>query len=208
MIIGVHGKIGSGKQTAAKMMAEEFKKRGYRPFYRIWAGKLKDIVQTLTSIEMSTDNHNAFEDGITDYTQEQKNIIIKEYDMSVGRMLQVIGTDLFRDRFSKRTWINALLRSYYKSIENSVSTVWFVADTRFPNEADEILDVCGGEVITVYRPNNDVRDKTTRDTMHESETAMDNYDRFSHRLANDGTLEDLRAKVVEMVEKMIKKEKI
>lgn len=203
MIVGLHGKIGSGKQTVAKMMAAEFRNYGYTPYYRIWAGKLKQVSQVLTEIKMETDFDNAFEDGITDYSQEQKNILVKEYDMTLGRMFQVIGTDLFREHFNKKTWILALLNSYHRMVKLNPQIVWLVADTRFPNEADDIIDACGGKVISIYRPYNDVRDNTTRDKSHESETALDNYKKFSHLIANDCSLEELQAKVTDTVSKLM-----
>lgn len=205
MIVGIHGKIGSGKQALAIEMARHLRSFGYAPYYRIWAGKLKQVVQTLTGVEMVTDIDNDFEDGISDYTQEQKNIYIKEYDMTIGRMLQVIGTDLFRDHFSKRTWIDAMMREYYSTQHNGRMVAWIVPDTRFPNEADEIIDAAGGSVITVFRTNNDVRETSTRNLNHESETAMDNYTRFFRSVSNDGTLNDLSKRATEITWDIIKK---
>ena len=205
MIIGVHGKIGSGKQTFAKELARHLRAQGYVPYYRIWAGKLKEVIQTLTDERMITEYDNDFEDGITDYTQEQKNIRIEEYDMSLGRMLQVIGTDLFRDHFSKRTWINAMLRSYYNMVGKNPKVVWIVPDTRFPNEADELIDSVKGVVVSVARKDNSVRDNTTRDKAHESEVALDNYTRFFEVVDNDGTIGELSMKAYNVVSNIIKK---
>ena len=67
-------------------------------------------------------------------------------------------------------------------------------DCRFPSEADTILDM-GGLVCYVDRAGG----PQITENMHESETALDGYDRFSCVISNSGTPEEFGAMVEEVV---------
>ena len=88
--------------------------------------------------------------------------------LTVRELLQVIGTDLFRNQLHEDTWVNALMSEYTPKICSGVVHCalagkyniscwkcpeypnWIITDVRFPNEAKAIKDR-GGIVIRVIK---------------------------------------------------------
>lgn len=174
MIIGVSGKLGSGKNAIAKIICDmepSFKEKAF-------AYKLKEIVAILTSSPVSDT-----------MSQEGKNTFIPGFNMTIGEMLQKIGTNALRDHFDTNVWINALMLELNKTTGNFVIT-----DCRFRNEAQAIKDA-GGILIRVNRPFNPIAKKSNRDLTHASEIDLDDYDGFDHVILNNGSLEDLEYKI-------------
>lgn len=173
MIIGISGKLGSGKDTFAAMLIEEL---NYNVEIKKFADKLKQTVSILSG--------RPIEDM---YSVEGKNIFIEEFDMTVGTMQQKIGTNALRDNFDINVWVKSLFTSY------SEDKNWIITDARFENEADYIKHL-GGILIRIDGDPAKVRENSTRDLTHVSETSLDNY-AFDLYIHNDGTLDDLRDKV-------------
>ena len=173
MIIGISGKLGSGKDTFASILVEEL---NYNVEIKKFADNLKQIVSILSG--------RPLEDM---YSVEGKNIFIEEFNMSVGSMQQKIGTEALRDNFDINVWVKSLFTTY------SDDKTWIITDARFENEADYIKKM-GGILIRIEGDPAKVRENSTRDLTHASETSLDNY-AFDLYIHNDGTLDDLRDKV-------------
>lgn len=176
MKIALSGKIGSGKDTVSDMIIEMSDKNIEKTAF---AKKLKQIVAILTGVDYEL---TLFQEG--------KNSRIERFDTTIGDMLQVIGTDVMRDNFDKDVWIKALL----SSIDENKN--YIISDLRFKNEAD-ILKKEGFVLIRVNRTDNTV--STSRNREHSSETDLDDYTQFDYVINNDGSLEDLRFKVKEIL---------
>ena len=71
---------------------------------------------------------------------------------------------------------------------------WVITDTRFPNEVQGVKER-GGINIRIIRPETD---HLAGD--HLSETALDHYTDWDHIIVNDGGLEDLKERILEIVE--------
>jgi len=84
--------------------------------------------------------------------------------MTAREVMQIAGTDVFRNYFDDNVWVNATLRS----IENSNARVILISDVRFPCEVVSITDN-DGYVIRL------LRDVCESDS-HASETALGDYD--------------------------------
>jgi hypothetical protein len=106
-IIGISGKIGSGKDTIAQIISETSEKQWE---VKKFAGKLKQIASMLTGISV-----DKFED------QDFKNTFLgPEWDtygvfrmqMKVRELLQKLGTEAMRNGLHTNTWVNALLCEY------------------------------------------------------------------------------------------------
>jgi hypothetical protein len=100
--------------------------------------------------------------------------------MTARELLQYFGTNIMR-RMHKDVWVNHTINK----IKSEKTELAVIADVRFPNEVDSILEV-GGEIIRLNR-------KPLTDN-HESETALDegNFEqsKFSHIIPS-GSIEDL-----------------
>ena len=171
MIISITGKIGSGKDTIARMI-QEYTKDSWE--VRKFAGKLKQIASILTGV-----SQHLFED------QEFKKLDMSgNWGMTYREFLQKLGTDALRDNLHKEVWINALF-----SEQRDRNSNWIITDTRFPNE----YDACkkhDAVMIKVVRPGSYTGN-------HASEISLDHISDsgWDFIIINDGTLEDLQIKV-------------
>jgi hypothetical protein len=171
MIIGISGKLRSGKDTLAAMIMEldkSYQRKAY-------ADKLKVIGSMLSGIPVEKFHDVEFKKE--EMPPEWDNQLTGE-PMKVREFLQWIGTDALRNNLHVNVWINALM-SEYKPEESK----WLITDVRFPNEAAAVLDK-GGILVRVNR---DVSHIST----HPSEIALDSYDKWDVVVDNNGTLDDL-----------------
>lgn len=174
MIISLSGKRGSGKNTVAELIQQQ--QSGWQIV--AFADKLKSIASQLTGVDL--------EDM---YTQYGKKIFLQEWGMTVGEILQKLGTDAIRNNLHTDAWILATLANYKPSIDNII-----ICDMRFPNEAQAIKDR-GGFLIRIEGDPLKQQGDGTRDDNHPSETALDDYEGFDAHIKNDGTLEQLKEQV-------------
>ena len=179
MIIGISGKAGSGKDTAAKMLEvlyanpdisyEDFSNRKYKNFADIqivhFADILKETVQVLFGIGEWETN-----------TQEGKKTTIEWIGKTVRELLQGVGQGL-RDAIDPNLWIKALFANT-KNWSN-----YIIADVRYPNEVDAIKER-NGVLLRINR-------KDAGAGNHSSETALDNYKEWDLVIDNNSTKEDL-----------------
>lgn len=188
-LIGISGKIGSGKDTAAEIIQHLTNPMGLDMFpYEVkkFAGKLKIIASILTGIPVEKFEDQEFKKQYLgedwDYQIDKFNPIQK---MTVRELLQKLGTNALRDELHTNVWVNALFADYN---ENSN---WLVTDTRFPNEAKAIKDL-GGVVLRIER-------STCQLGTHPSETALDDYT-FDYVIHNNGSKEDLQEELIKFLD--------
>lgn len=117
-------------------------------------------------------------------------------------ILQMLGTQCGRF-IHPNIWINATFAEYkpqhFRTVKHQGSFVehlttmpnWIISDVRFPNEAEAVKDK-NGILIRINR-------NIESESMHESETALDNFDDWDYMIDNDGTIEDLIEKVKEIL---------
>jgi len=103
--------------------------------------------------------------------------------MTVGRLLQVLGTECFRAHVGADVWADALIYAW----ERDGCPPVVVTDARFPNETAAIRRA-GGVVVHVRRSGAGRADG--REPAHASERALDS-EAADFVLDNDGTVEDL-----------------
>ena len=213
-LIGINGKIGSGKDTVGKIIqylvnpsehydihewinSSDLNGRDFNWKIKKFAGKVKEIASLLTgfSIEM-------FESQ--EFKQRQMS---EDWNMTYRTFLQKLGTEAMRDGLHTNVWVNALFADYkeefiskgiggfhdprpsYKSIG---FPNWIITDMRFPNEMEAVVKK-NGITIRVNRPGISLLD-------HPSETSLDTAE-FDYTIVNDSTIEDLVIKVREILVK-------
>jgi hypothetical protein len=175
MLIGISGKIGSGKDTLAMMLQEYAKDFDIKIEQKRFADKLKKIASILTDASI--------EDC---YTQEGKNKLIPVFNMTIGQIQQKLGTEAMRNGFDKDVWVKALLSGYDPLMNN-----WVISDVRFKNEADFIKNA-DGYLIRLEGDPAKVRALSDRDMTHVSETDLDSYPNFDIIYHNSNSLYDLQ----------------
>lgn len=179
MIIGISGKAGSGKDTAAKMLEvlyanpdisyEDFANKKYKNFADIqivhFADILKETVQTLFGIGEWETN-----------TQEGKKTIISWIGKTVRELLQGVGQGL-RDAIDPNLWVKALF-AYTEDWSN-----YIIADVRYPNELEAIKER-DGILLRIDRNGAGAGN-------HSSETALDDYGEWDFHIGNNSSIEEL-----------------
>jgi hypothetical protein len=203
-LIGISGKIGSGKDTVAAIIQELYPQYEVKKF----AGKLKDIASILTGIPVEKFEDQEFKK--TDLGKEWSYVYPDQYYddgesvmvcMSVRQLLQKLGTDALRDNLHENVWVNALMADYVEKpvnvlegegyrLEDTLPN-WIITDTRFPNEA-KIIEEKDGILLRVER-------STCNLGTHPSETALDDFP-FEHVIFNNGSMDDLRNEVKKFLE--------
>ena len=179
MIIGISGKAGSGKDTAAKMLEvlyanpdisyEDFANKRYKNFADIqivhFADTLKETAQVLFRIGEWETN-----------TQEGKKTTINWIGKTVRELLQGIGQGL-RDAIDPDLWVKIL----FANTEGWSN--YIIADVRYPNEIYAIKKR-NGVLIRIDR-------KGAGAGNHSSETALDDYKEWDVHIENNGSIENL-----------------
>jgi len=201
-IISISGKIGSGKDTVACIIQELSKDKKWE--IKKWAYKLKEVASLLTGIPVHKFEDQEFKKTDLSHEWDKPNYINNEYvgtvPMKVREFLQILGTESIRDVLHTNTWVNALLSDYKTcstvfTTQNDVDVedYWIITDTRFPNEL-AAAKAKGAITLNVIRSSdNEVG------TSHSSETALDDYIDWDDVIYNDSTLDDLTAKVREVL---------
>lgn len=211
-LIGVSGKIGSGKDYFAEKVTKILKKRGYSVSSNSFAAPLKEEATELfrAFYEAEHDIQTSLITIASEFNipQEQLDhlysLVAKEIDADhnlsgynrsegVRQFLQYLGTDVRRNQ-QQSYWVN----KFYDSLDKEVDFI-FVTDTRFPNEADFVLEQ-DGTVVRIEVPEEIIEEQVRkRDGLrysqkalsHPSETALDDYEFFSIVVGRDFNAEDL-----------------
>lgn len=179
MLIGIHGKAGVGKDTAAAILIGAF---GGRRF--AFADPVREIAAKLFDLD------------VMDFdTQEKKAKVDDRWNMSRRWMLQFVGTELVRQQLSDRHWIKLLhLRRQHFTNGNH-----FITDCRFDNEINYVLDQ-GGFILHIASDSRSAIKYGSSEAAHASESELDmtrakEYNRYSY-IQNDGTMAAYRQQII------------
>lgn len=209
MIIGVCGFIGSGKDTIADYLTNF---HGFRR--ESFANSLKDAVAQVfgwdrTMLEGRTKQAREWREQVDPWWAERLGMP----NLTPRWILQYWGTEVCRKAFHDDIWIASLENKLRNSKDDIV-----ISDCRFPNEIKSIKSA-GGIVIRVKRGpepewyedainSNEGRgnmswmistDRLKKLNIHASETAWVGT-KFDAVLTNDGSIDDLFAKVKDLVQ--------
>ena len=259
-IIGISGKVGSGKDLVGKIIqyltAEDVSRSCYANLmtnksidgynnsnWKIvkFADKLKDIICILIGCTREQLEDREFKekelgeewwfwklerDGgyktiLLPYNTTENVKSFQLIKLTPRLLLQLIGTDLFRNQLHPKVWVNATMVSYKKKLpqcsgqpdfdwiiqpqeDDFIYPNWIITDVRFPNELQEIKDK-KGVTIRINRLNSSPQTiyVNKKERTHPSETALDNA-KFDYIIDNNGTIEEL----IEKVKEILIKEKI
>ena len=213
-VILVCGKMRSGKDQFAVYLSEELAHAGkivgvdkfaqdlkdfcandFKDFANIINSMVESISGTISgfcSAHFSQDRERGLVDALN---KELQNFRIKPENWYEDKtpltrsILQIVGTEIFRNRVEDSYWVNRL---YSRVVSNAEDDVIMITDTRFPNELDafskEYLVYNGIKAHSVL-----VERNTGVVDGHASENSLDGYECFNYVVDNNGTLDDLRA---------------
>jgi len=242
-IFGINGKISSGKDTIGSIIQYLVDKdrAGYQhpdsqedfisycinfnPKYCKWkvkkfAGKLKEIAALLTGCTIEQLEDQEFKKQPLGFDWSSGHCV--GASSTYRELLQLLGTEIMRDKVHPNVWVNALMADYKAKwvptgdsvAEKDVSLEkeypnWIITDMRFPNEI-EAVKAKDGITIRVNRlysttGENGIPATFSQTQFHPSETSLDNHE-FDYVIDNNGTIEDLiqKVKVILVKESIIK----
>lgn len=176
--VGLAGFARSGKDSVgAVLVSEGFVRRSFASPMRVALARLNPLVETVNGVMPLMDALYLLGswEGL------------KERAPGVRVLLQRLGSDVGREMFGEGFWVEQAFRGL--GDEDVVFT-----DVRFPNEAEAIRGR-GGVVWNVVRPGVGAANG------HVSECALDGFV-FDETIVNDGSLDDLREKVLSCLMKL------
>ena len=210
-IIGITGLAGSGKDTIGDIVTNNFANWEKMSF----ASHLKDVTALLFGMDRKMLAGETPEDRAKRELPDEfwSNKFGKDFTPRYA--LQFLGTNLLRNQLHPNIWVDCLERKILSSKKNIVIT-----DVRFPNEINMIKNI-GGEIWRVERgslPNwfrkveswNKNKENLEYDipyyvpeisNIHESEWRWVGYDNPTHIFENNGSIEDLKNKVINFMTK-------
>lgn len=165
-IIGITGRAGAGKNTAAEALCEYEEVAFVKP--------LKDAVKILFN-----------------FTDEQlhdtklKEVIDPRWGKSPRQILQWLGTDCLRSEINEHFF----LLHMENKIQHLKSDNVVITDVRFDNEAKFIKER-GGKIVKITRG----EEKEDKEAHSSEKGVSDEF--IDEIIANDGTIEELFKKMV------------
>lgn len=125
-------------------------------------------------------------------------------DTKPRELLQQLGTEVIREKLGKEDLFVKRIDDDL-DVYNEFVDIVCIDDARLPIEIDYFKDRYPNVIKSVHiiRPNFE-NDLNAKQQKHRTEIGLDNYDKYDYTIMNDGTLDDLRAKIYKLMEGMIK----
>ena len=155
MVIGLSGKIRSGKSRVAKIFKKVLEKEGKTCEIKSFASPIYEIVSELYRTDVKQIKKDKRDNLIVLMNNNRYNGSAGSdfFASSYREILQKIGTTA-RDMADIDIWVNALFGHDNEKIMGEftwATDYWIIDDVRFPNEANRILG-CNGKLIRINRP--------------------------------------------------------
>lgn len=185
LLIGLSGRAGSGKDTTANLIVQEFMARGKQVKTLSFAGKLKEVVCDVFCIDPVV-----FDD------RTLKNApMLALGGKSPREVAQFLGTEAFR-AIRSEVWVDYAMKQAQRYMSQGISVI--ITDVRFLNEAQAIASY-GGYIVCLKRDSVEVYN-------HASETAIDDIKTRCANwiLTNNGPMSELASDVKQLASEVFK----
>lgn len=199
LLIGLNGFRGSGKDSVADYLVQD-----YRFKKLAFADRLKDAAAVLWGIPRHWVDDFKEEDlraYVTLQAGDPDELGMRtKSSMSWRQFLQRFGTEMGREVFGENFWVDLIIP--HKDSSTAAADRQFhgnrvISDARFENELLRI-HALGGYNVRIVRPG-------IESDGHASEIEPPDY-LIDYTLVNDGSLVDLRVKVLKMVDDIQRKD--
>lgn len=184
-LIGLNGFKGVGKDTVGQILIDnhDFKRLAF-------ADSLKQAAATLLGINSPVVESMKNDPNVRVVLLRSGELFPRViHQQTFRKFLQLFGTEVGRDLFGKDFWVDQILP--YKELSTAYADNWYhgnrvITDARFPNELERIKSL-GGFNIRIVRPGYGGEN-------HASEQEPSDW-MLDYIIENDGTIDDLKVKV-------------
>lgn len=196
-VIGLGGLAGSGKDAFAAALS----RHSARPTLVMgMSDTLREYALVMDPIIDNCGNHykdvrqSLVDGGMSD---DDVYVQMKHDYPELRRFLQVMGTELFRNKVSQSYWVDCMKQSVEAWIElNGHDANVVVTGMRFPNELSAVKELEGSVLLYIQRPDVEM---SANNSAHNSEKSVTSED-FDEVVDNDSTLSELDAKARSVAE--------
>lgn len=187
-VIGITGRMRSGKNVVADMLVEILKERQPKGYFSNYDIKVYAFADPLKECLINT--FGLSRESL--YTQQGKASMNYHWGMTHRQILQKFGTEAVRNNLHNDAWVFAM-DNYIDNFENN--TVLIIPDVRFENEARLCRNY--GHILNIERPaivTKMMKFKEKFHLVHKSEQPLSSQF-IDYTIVNDSTLGELKSKV-------------
>lgn len=175
------GKARQGKDTVASLIKEVYDNKKVKVLDLSFAHYIKEYAKKITDWDGSDDT-------------------------KPRSLLTHLGTDIIRKQIDEMFFIKRMIEDI--KVYSFYYDVLIITDARLKIEVDNIKQTFNN-VIACYITRPDYESNLSEDQKkHITEIDLDDYNNFDYKIINDGTIEDLKPKIIKLVEEIDKNEKI
>lgn len=168
----ISGKARSGKSTVSELIKKYYENIGLKTIVLAYARYIKMYAQDVSEWDGS------------DETKPRE-------------LLQFLGTEIIRNKINQEFFVKRIVDDI--KIYSHFMDVAIISDARFVDEIEYPKNHFKDTVtINIVKPNL-VTDLTDKQQQHASETSLNEYNKYDYVIVNDGTLEQLEEKVINIL---------
>lgn len=168
----ISGKARAGKDTTGSYIKEYYESKGKKVINLAFADYIKMYAKKISNWDGS------------DETKPRS-------------LLQELGTDLIRNKIDEYFFINRMIEDI--KVYSYFFDIIIITDARLAKEIisikDNFKDVTS---INIERPNQE-SELTAKEQNHITETGLEGFEDYDYIITNDGTLENLKNKVINLI---------
>lgn len=170
----ISGKARHGKTTTGNMIKTFYKQKGHKSVLTSFGKYIKMFVTEISDWDGNPDT-------------------------KPRTLLQELGTEVIRVKLGMNEFFVKRLEEDIKVYSEYVDTI-IIDDVRLPIEMDYYKEKYAKNIICIHidRPNFK-SDLNAKELQHVTEVQLDNYTDYDYTIINDGTLEDLNSKVMNII---------
>lgn len=176
IILVVAGKSGSGKDTFCKMLKEYVKEKELKTINLQFSSYIKTYAKNITNWDGSEDT-------------------------KPRTLLQELGTEIIRNNIDKKFFINRIIDDI--KVYSYFFDIITISDARLPEELDEIYSAFNNVYKINIKKDNVINKLDEKQSKHHTEIALDNYDNYNFIIENNGSLDELKEKMINIIDEVI-----
>lgn len=171
-VIIISGKARAGKDTTAGYIKKYYDAKGVKSLSIAFASYIKEYAKKISDWDGSDDT-------------------------KPRELLQVLGTSIIREKIDNEFFIKRIIGDI--EVYSYFFDVVIISDARVREEIERLRENFKNVIsINVVRPNFD-NGLTNNQSKHYTEVGLDGYKAFDYELINDGSLEALEKKVIDLI---------